>query len=318
MLRYRCHTLKDCRQDEIVKSLMASYDEVGGINHVDCGNLPSKQAIALLCEDMLQLLFPGFFSEEAVSADDLQLMTHELVASVRQRVYTEVRRSMRLNGDSASSDGDVTSLVCSFMLALPKVRALLQTDVEAAFEGDPAARNFEEIILAYPGLEAIAIQRTAHIMYKMNVPLIPRMMTEWAHGRTGIDIHPGAEIGTHFFIDHGTGVVIGETAELGHHVKLYQGVGLVARSLAAGQALRGKKRHPTLEDHVTVYANATIVGGDTVIGARSTIGANVFILESVAPDMLYALGQQTHQVKAKEKKPPRVDGAHASASLVSK
>lgn len=283
---------------------MASYDEIGGINHVDCGNLPSKQAIALLCEDMLQLLFPGFFSEEAVSADDLQLMTHELVASVRQRVYVEVRRSMRLNGDAAHTDGDVTALVCSFMLALPKVRALLQTDVEAAFEGDPAARSFEEIILAYPGLEAIAIQRVAHVLYTMNVPLIPRMMTEWAHSRTGIDIHPGAEIGTHFFIDHGTGVVIGETAELGHHVKLYQGVGLVARSLAAGQALRGKKRHPTLEDHVTVYANATIVGGDTVIGARSTIGANVFILESVPPDMLYALGQQTHQVKVKEKRLP--------------
>jgi serine O-acetyltransferase len=182
------------------------------------------------------------------------------------------------------------------------VRALLQTDVEAAFEGDPAACSFEEIILAYPGLEAIAIQRTAHVLYKENVPLIPRMMTEWAHGRTGIDIHPGAEIGTHFFIDHGTGVVIGETAALGNHVKLYQGVGLVARSLAAGQALRGKKRHPTLEDYVTVYANATIVGGDTVIGARSTIGANVFILESVSPDMLYALGEQSHQVKEKKKK----------------
>lgn len=281
---------------------MASYDEVGGINHVDCGNLPSKHAIALLCEDLLHLLFPGFFSEEAVSADEIQLMTHELVASVRQRLNVEVRRSMRLNGSVENPESTVTSLVCNFMLALPQVRALLQTDVQAAFDGDPAALSFEEIILAYPGLEAIAIQRTAHILYKQNVPLIPRMMTEWAHGRTGIDIHPGAEIGTHFFIDHGTGVVIGETAQLGNHVKLYQGVGLVARSLAAGQALRGKKRHPTLEDNVTVYANATIVGGDTVIGARSTIGANVFILESVPPDMLYALGQQAHQVKAKKQK----------------
>lgn len=300
MPRYRSRTLKDCRQDEIVKSLMASYHEVGGINHVDCGNLPSKQAIATLCEDLLQLLFPGFFSEEAVSSDELQLMTHELVAGIRQRLTVEVRRTVRLNGDSNPADSE--GLVCRFMLELPKVRALLQTDVEAAFEGDPAACSFEEIILAYPGLEAIAIQRTAHVLYKENVPLIPRMMTEWAHGRTGIDIHPGAEIGTHFFIDHGTGVVIGETATLGHHVKLYQGVGLVARSLAAGQALRGKKRHPTLEDHVTVYANATIVGGDTVIGARSTIGANVFILESVAPDMTYALSQQEHQVKPKKQK----------------
>ena len=279
---------------------MTSYDEVGGINHVDCGNLPSKQAIASLCEDLLQLLFPGFFSEEAVSSDELQLMTHELVAGIRQRLNLEVRRTVRLNGNTEPTESE--GMVCQFMLALPQVRALLQTDVEAAFAGDPAARSFEEIILAYPGLEAIAIQRAAHLLYKENVPLIPRMMTEWAHGRTGIDIHPGAEIGTHFFIDHGTGVVIGETAQLGHHVKLYQGVGLVARSLAAGQALRGKKRHPTLEDHVTVYANATIVGGDTVIGARSTIGANVFILESVAPDMIFALGEQEHKVQVKKPK----------------
>ncbi len=292
--------MKDCRQEEIVKSLMTSYHEVGGINHVDCGNLPSKHAIASLCEDLLQLLFPGFFSEEAVSSDELQLMTHELVAGIRQRLNLEVRRTVRLNGNTEPTESE--GMVCQFMLALPQVRALLQTDVEAAFAGDPAARSFEEIILAYPGLEAIAIQRAAHLLYKENVPLIPRMMTEWAHGRTGIDIHPGAEIGTHFFIDHGTGVVIGETAQLGHHVKLYQGVGLVARSLAAGQALRGKKRHPTLEDHVTVYANATIVGGDTVIGARSTIGANVFILESVAPDMIFALGEQEHKVQVKKPK----------------
>ncbi len=291
----------ECRQTEIVTSLMASYCEVGGINHLDCGDLPSKHAIATLCEDLLHLLFPGFFSEEAVSSKELGLVTSELVASIRERLNAEVSRSMRLNGGDEYKNIDTAALVCRFMLGLPDVRALLSTDVEAAFAGDPAARGFEEIILAYPGLEAIAIQRTAHVLYKENVPLIPRMMTEWAHGRTGIDIHPGAEIGTHFFIDHGTGVVIGETAQLGNHVKLYQGVGLVARSLAAGQALRGKKRHPTLEDHVTVYANATIVGGDTVIGARSTIGANVFILESVPPDMLYALGQQEHQVKPKKK-----------------
>jgi serine O-acetyltransferase len=292
----------DCRQNEIVTSLMASYCEVGGINHVDCGNLPSKRAIATLCEDLLHLLFPGFFSEEAVSSQELEVMTNELVSSIRERLNVEVRRSLRLNGATENRDAEVSGLVCRFLMGLAEVRSLLQTDVEAAYEGDPAARCFEEIILAYPGLEAIAIQRTAHVLYKENVPVIPRMMTEWAHGRTGIDIHPGAEIGTHFFIDHGTGVVIGETATLGNHVKLYQGVGLVARSLAAGQALRGKKRHPTLEDHVTVYANATIVGGDTVIGARSTIGANVFILESVAPDMLYALGEQSHQVKEKKKK----------------
>ena len=292
----------DCRQNEIVTSLMASYCEVGGINHVDCGNLPSKRAIATLCEDLLHLLFPGFFSEEAVSSQELEVMTNELVSSIRERLNVEVRRSLRLNGATENRDAEVSGLVCRFLMGLAEVRALLQTDVEAAYAGDPAARCFEEIILAYPGLEAIAIQRTAHVLYKENVPVIPRMMTEWAHSRTGIDMHPGAEIGTHFFIDHGTGVVIGETAQLGNHVKLYQGVGLVARSLAAGQALRGKKRHPTLEDNVTVYANATIVGGDTVIGARSTIGANVFLLESVEPDMTYALSQQEHQLKPKKQK----------------
>ncbi len=294
----------DCRQEEIVQSLMASYDEVGGINHVDRGNLPSKRAIAVLCEDLLQVLFPGFFSEDAIASQDLELLTHERVAGMRERLNVEVRRSLRLrDGKSDNHREEAMKLVCDFMVRLPGVRQLLQTDVEAAFKGDPAARSFEEIILAYPGLEAIAIQRSAHLLYKADVPLLPRMMTEWAHGRTGIDIHPGAEIGSHFFIDHGTGVVIGETCQIGSHVKLYQGVGLVAKSLAAGQALAGKKRHPTLEDTVTIYAGATIVGGDTVIGARSIIGANVFLMESVAPDMVYALGDQDHRIRDRKQTP---------------
>lgn len=291
----------DCRQTEIVQRLMTSYHEVGGINHVDCGALPSKQAIATLCEDLLQLLFPGFFSEDAVSSQDLELITHELVASIRERLKTEVRRSLRLRDGSGNHHEEATRLVCDFMEQLPGVRELLQTDVQAAFEGDPAARSYEEIILAYPGLEAIAIQRAAHTLYRAGVPLIPRMMTEWAHGRTGIDIHPGAKIGSHFFIDHGTGVVIGETCEIGSRVKLYQGVGLVARSLAQGQALAGTKRHPTIGDQVTIYAGATIVGGDTVVGAGSTIGANVFLMESVPPDMIYALGDQEHRIRGRKK-----------------
>jgi serine O-acetyltransferase len=293
----------DCRQEEIVQSLMASYCEVGGINHVDCGALPSKQAIASLCEDLLQVLFPGFYSEDAVSSQDLELMTHELVASIRERLRTEVRRSLRLRDQSGNHHEEAMKLVCDFMVKLPEVRRLLQTDVQAAYEGDPAARSYEEIILAYPGPEAIAVQRTAHLLYTLGVPLIPRMMTEWAHGRTGIDIHPGAQIGSHFFIDHGTGVVIGETCSIGSRVKLYQGVGLVARSLAQGQALAGKKRHPTIEDNVTIYAGATIVGGDTIVGARSTIGANVFLMESVAPDMVYALGDQEHRIRDRKSTP---------------
>lgn len=289
----------DCRQEEIVQSLLASYREVGGINHVDCGNLPSKQAIALLCEDLLHLMFPGFFSEEAVSSDEIELLTNELVASIRERLTGEVRRSLRLKGGDSDNREAANSLVCRFLGQLPRVRSMLRLDVEAAFEGDPAAQSFEEVILAYPGLEAIAVQRLAHLLYQEGVPLIPRMMTEWAHGRTGIDIHPGAKIGPYFFIDHGTGVVIGETCDIGSHVKLYQGVGLVARSLAAGQNLKGKKRHPTIEDHVTIYAGATIVGGNTVIGANSTIGANVFLMESVPPNMIYAVGDQEHRIRDK-------------------
>lgn len=294
----------DCHQEEIVTALIASYRESGGINHVDCGNLPSKRAIATLCDDLLHLLFPGFFSDEALTSDELQMMTNELVASVRQRLCVEVRRSLRLkNGNGATENThEANDLVCRFLTQIPDVRKLLQMDVQAAYDGDPAAQSFEEIILAYPGLEAISIQRLAHRLYNAEVPLLPRMMTEWAHSRTGIDIHPGAQIGTHFFIDHGTGVVIGETTEIGAHVKLYQGVGLVARSLAAGQGLRGKKRHPTLEDHVTVYANATIVGGDTVVGRGSTIGASVFLMESVPENHVLALGEQ--ELKLSERRKP--------------
>ena len=190
-------------------------------------------------------------------------------------------------------------LTCKFLSNLPRVRELLSTDTEAAFKGDPAAFSKEEVIVAYPFVEAIAVQRLAHELYRDNIPLIPRIMTEWAHARTGMDLHPGARIGTHFFVDHCTGTVIGETAVIGNHVKMYQGVGLVAKSLAAGQALKGQKRHPTIEDRVTVYAGATIIGGDTVIGAGSTIGASVFLTQSVPPNSLVILEASDVRVIAK-------------------
>jgi len=287
-------------QADIVHHLMASYREIGGINHFGSGDLPAKGTVAQWCEDLLQLLFPTFFAQGAISADQLQAVTASRVESLAGRLRMELQRVLRLDPKQETSEARVQSLVDEFLLQLPAVRQLLRSDVQAAFDGDPAARSFEEIILAYPGLEAIAIQRSAHLLHKAGVPLLPRMMTEWVHGRTGIDIHPGAEIGSHFFIDHGTGVVIGETCRIGSHVKLYQGVGLVAKSLAAGQALSGTKRHPTIEDHVTIYAGATIVGGDTVIGARSVIGANVFLMQSVAPDMVYALGDQEHRIRDRQ------------------
>ena len=193
---------------------------------------------------------------------------------------------------------------------LPAIRAMLQTDVEAAYEGDPAARTRDEIILSYPCLEAIAIQRVAHFLYRHDIPLVPRMMTEWSHTRTGIDIHPGASIGSHFFIDHGTGVVIGETCRIGAHVKLYHGVTLGARSFAkddSGRIRKGGKRHPDVEDGVTIYPNATVLGGETVIGRNSTIGGNVFLMHSVPPNSLVYNEEAQVRVVNKAAKSDNVD-----------
>jgi serine O-acetyltransferase len=181
----------------------------------------------------------------------------------------------------------------------------LQTDTEAAYNGDPAALSREEIIVAYPFIEAIAVQRLAHNLYLKKIPLIPRIMTEWAHARTGVDLHPGAEIGTHFFVDHCTGTVVGETTQIGDHVKMYQGVGLVAESLSKGRRLCGLKRHPTIEDHVTIYAGATIMGGETVVGEGSTIGANVFLTSSVPPHSLVIQEQANVKVMSKKDRQPK-------------
>jgi len=288
-----------CDQTAITEALIRSYQTEGGINHLEGVDLPSKCAISALCSDLLQIIFPGFYETEALHAGNLNCRIATRVEKITTGLKGEVRRSLAHQSESPDGlDGRSHRLVCQFMHQLPEVRRLLSTDVKAAFDGDPAAGSYEEVILAYPGLEAIAIQRMAHLLYQEGLPLIPRMMTEWAHNRTGIDIHPGAVIGTHFFIDHGTGVVIGETSVIGSHVKLYQGVGLVARSLSAGQRLKGKIRHPKLEDHVTIYANATIVG-DITIGRRSTLGANVFVTEDVPSDRVVALDEVKHQVRTK-------------------
>lgn len=265
---------------------MASYALVGGINHLDGKNLPSKTAIASISCDLLRLLFPGFFDEKSIHSSQLKAEITNLMDSVLGRLADEIYKSLEYAApqkkvDARDSSRVAHALTLDFLSNLPRVRELLQTDAEAAYQGDPAALSKEEVIVAYPFMEAIAVQRLAHELYLQHIPLIPRIMTEWAHSRTGIDLHPGAEIGSYFFIDHGTGTVVGETATIGRHVKLYQGVGLVARSLSGGQSLKGQKRHPTLEDEVTIYANATIVGGETVIGAGSTIGASVFLTQSV-------------------------------------
>jgi serine O-acetyltransferase len=269
----------------LTDALIASYARVGGINHLDGVNLPSKSAIAQITVDLLRLLFPGFFDDKSIHSSEIKMETTNLMDSVQGRLEDEIYKSLEYNPSTVLGKPDLRAtahdLSMDFLGRLPRVREVLQTDAEAAYNGDPAALSKEEVIVAYPFVEAIAVQRMAHELYLERIPLIPRIMTEWAHSRTGMDLHPGAQIGSHFFVDHCTGTVIGETCSIGDHVKMYQGVGLVARSLAGGQALRGHKRHPTVEDHVTIYANATIVGGETVIGEGSTIGANVFLIHSV-------------------------------------
>ncbi len=291
---------------QLTDRLLESYQRTGGINHLDGKNLPSKHAIALLTRDLLRVLFPGFFSDRLLHSSEVGLETATLVDSAAGRLETEILKSLEYAPPEGVRPGAAPQLArqitLDFLEQLPGVRDLLQTDVEAAYNGDPAALSPEEVIVAYPCVEAIAVQRMAHLLYQQHVALIPRIMTEWAHGRTGMDLHPGARIGSHFFIDHGTGTVIGETSILGNRVKMYQGVGLVARSLSAGQALRGRKRHPTLEDRVTVYAGATIMGGDTVVGAGSTIGASVFLTHSVPPRSLVV--NEEVKVCVKEKRPP--------------
>ncbi len=275
---------------QLTERLLESYGRGGGTNHVDGTNLPSKHAVAGITIDLLRLLFPGFFDERPVHSSEVEDAASALLHSVLARLESEIRKSLRYAAALRPGETDppkaAYALTRRYLGNLPRIRELLRTDTDAAFNGDPAAFSKDEVIVAYPCIEAIAVQRLAHELYLENIPLIPRIMTEWAHSRTGIDLHPGARIGTYFFIDHGTGTVVGETAVIGNQVKLYQGVGLVAKSLSAGQALRGQKRHPTLEDRVTVYAGATIIGGDTTIGAGSTIGASVFLTRSVPPNSL--------------------------------
>jgi serine O-acetyltransferase len=296
---------------ELTNELVASYARLGGINHLDGKNLPSKRAVTDITCDLLRLLFPGFFDEKLIHSSEVKMETAALLDSVLGKLEDEIRKSLEYNPPKDLPKKEITkaahSLTLEFLGKLPDIREILQTDVQAAFDGDPAALSKEEVLVSYPFVEAIAVQRLAHELYLKNVPLIPRIMGEWAHARTGMDLHPGAKIGTHFFVDHCTGTVVGETAVIGNHVKMYQGVGLVAKSLAAGQQLRGQKRHPTIEDNVTIYAGAMIMGGDTVIGAGSTIGGNVFIMDSVAPNSLVIYDGLDMRVLNKADKKTTVD-----------
>ena len=297
--------------DGSVTELLRSYARTGGLNNRDADNMPSKRAVGQICEDLLRIIFPGFHDDDAVQHNSIEELTSVRLADVVKRLTDQVRKAVRM-GHPHQPTGRTPPIIRKFCQALPEVRELLRTDIEAAFAGDPATLHREEVILSYPFIEAIAIQRLAHRLYHYGAPVVPRMMTEWAHSRTGIDIHPGASIGTHFFIDHGTGVVIGETCNIGSRVKLYHGVTLGARSFVkdeSGAVVKGGKRHPDVEDNVTIYPNSTILGGETVIGANSTIGANVFLLYSVPSNSLviYEERQLVIRDKAARRKPADLD-----------
>jgi serine O-acetyltransferase len=293
---------------DATEELLRTYTESGGINYLDAAAmLPSRPAIESACVDLMSLMFPGFHGAALADSSDLPAVTRSRIKSLHARMKPEISKSFGQLPTRDAAESKAEEILIWFMAQLGPLRKVLWTDVDAAYEGDPAAASYEEVIVSYPGVQAIAIQRMAHLLYEKNVPLIPRLMTEWAHTRTGIDIHPGARIGSHFFIDHGTGVVIGETCQIGAHVKLYHGVTLGARSFQRdeqGRIRKGGKRHPTVEDYVTIYPNSTVLGGETVVGARSTIGGNVFLTQSVPPDSLVYYEAEQMRVVPKHSSAP--------------
>jgi serine O-acetyltransferase len=258
--------------------------------------------------DLLDILFPGYFRRQNLHIANVEYYVGDLIDGLHDKMIVQITRALRHEMENQASpeiskhdlEAIAQQRTLDFLKKLPEIRMVLEHDVQAAFEGDPAAKGHHEIIFCYPGIEAISIYRLAHQLLLLGIPLIPRMMTEYAHSKTGIDIHPGARIGPRFFIDHGTGVVIGETCDIGVNVKLYQGVTLGALSFpkdSSGNIIRGKKRHPTLEDDVVVYANATILGGDTIVGKGTVIGSNVWLTQSVAPGNVVALEKPVLRMK---------------------
>jgi serine O-acetyltransferase len=273
--------------NHLVKDTIDSYKEQQYIVPQDFGPLPNRDVIITISKLLRQLLFPGYFGKKNFEAEIVEYHVGDLLIDIYEKLSEQITFALKHgenNYDNLGSDlirDMANQLSYEFLSRISKIREFLATDVQAAFEGDPAASNKEEIIFSYPGIYAISLHRLAHELNLLRIPLIPRIMSEYAHSITGIDIHPGAVIGKYFFIDHGTGVVIGETTTIGNNVKLYQGVTLGALSTRGGQTIRGVKRHPTLEDNVTVYSGVSILGGETIIGNGAVIGSNAFITKSV-------------------------------------
>lgn len=273
---------------KIVGNILDDYKKDRDIDKINAFNQPDSEVIIDITLKLQRILFPGFFREKVYKIYNIGNSLAALTEDVVYNLHKQITRALKYDERYASWDFDelnnrAEEITLEFLETIPKIRALLDTDLTAGFDGDPAATCKDEIIYAYPGIRAISIYRMAHELYLLKVPIIPRIMTEYAHSTTGIDIHPGATIGKYFFIDHGTGIVVGETCLIGDNVKLYQGVTLGALSTRGGQKLRNKRRHPTIEDNVTIYSGASILGGDTVVGHDSVIGGNTFITESVKP-----------------------------------
>jgi serine O-acetyltransferase len=283
-------TLKDPLA-AITQRIVETYEECGAIHHLGHSPLPSYREVVDILADVREILYPGYGRRQNLHLGNVAYHVGDLIDNLHDRLTQQIARAFRYDCRSGDMEADLETkaqgMVMGFLDRIPELRRILAEDVQAAFDGDPAAKSPDEIVFCYPGVGAVTVYRLAHELFRLGVPLIPRMMTEYAHGKTGIDIHPGATIGRRFFIDHGTGVVIGETTRIGDGVKLYQGVTLGALSFPrdelTGQIVRDAKRHPTIEDGVVVYANATILGGETVIGHHSVIGSSAWVTRSIAP-----------------------------------
>ena len=287
--------------EQAVEAILADYREGRTIDKMDVLRRPNRDAIIDSIKKLRRIVFPGYYRDGSCKSINTRNSLAALLEETSASLMEQIALCLEVDGcDENAAQEAARKMVVAFFSRIPHVRQMLQLDLQAAYDGDPAATGMAEIIFAYPGIFAIMVYRLAHELYLLKVPMLPRIMTEYAHSITGIDIHPGVTIGKNFFIDHGTGIVIGETSVIGDNVKIYQGVTLGALSTRGGQKLRGKRRHPTIRDNVTIYAGASILGGDTVIGENCVIGSNVFITSSVAPDTTVTNKNQELQLKSRE------------------
>ena len=294
--------MRKCDLQDIIGEIQGMYDSSDEIFFTKPNRrMPSRNAIIDILKDIRNILFPGYFTDGAQTSRDATYFIGNTVLRVEEKLIEQVRLAFLFRDGANAGYHEIDARareVCAAMLCkLPSVQKMLYKDIQAAFEGDPAAQSKEEIVYSYPGFFAIWVYRIAHEIYRLDVPLIPRIMTEYAHSRTGVDINAGAEIGEYFFIDHATGVVIGETTKIGNNVKIYQGVTLGALSTRGGQRLAGVRRHPTIEDNFTIYAHACVLGGETIVGEGSVISGSAFLTESVPPHSRVSLKNQEVNVR---------------------